>query len=115
MKDNKNFWRVVDYIRLHFLAYEYMVGTKEMLRKSRYLMKEYRRRKSYWGDTEEVYNDFIREYVRPYIKNQMEASQNGQEINVCSAEKYVSNGDQQVVSIRSGKHAQAVQRETHLS
>ena len=93
--DNKNFWHLVDYIRWHFLSYESIVGTKELLKTARYLMKEYRRRKSYWGDTWEVFNDFLREYVTPYIKNQMEVMYDGQKDNVLSVEEYVSRNYQQ--------------------
>lgn len=89
MLDNKNFWNVVEYIRWHFISYEPIVGTKELLRTTRFLMKEYRRRKSYYGDTWEVFNDFLRECVNPYMKNQMEVIYDGQENNVLSAEKYV--------------------------
>lgn len=89
MLNNKNFWRVVDYIRWHFLAYERIVGTKELLRTSRFLMKEYRRRKSYYGDTWGVFNEFLCDYVCPYIKNQMEVMQDGQKDNILSAEKHV--------------------------
>ncbi len=88
MLDNKNFWHVVDYIRWHFLVYERMVGTKELLRTSRFLMKEYRRRKSYYGDTWDVFNDFLREYVNPFMKNLMEDMFDGQD-NLLSVEKYV--------------------------
>lgn len=77
--DNKNFWHLVDYIRWHHLAFERIVGTPELLRTSRYLMKEYRRRKSYYGDTWEVFNDFLHHYVDPYIKNLMEDWGNGED------------------------------------
>ena len=67
--DNKNFWRLVDWIRWHHMWYEPTVGTKQLLRTSRSLMKEYRRRKSYYGDTWEVFNDFLKQCVDPYMRN----------------------------------------------
>lgn len=92
MDDNrKNFWLVVDYIRWHFPLYERTVGSKELFKTTRFLMKEYRRRKSYYGDTEEVFNDFVREHVNPFIKNLMEDMRNAQKDNLLSVEKYVSN------------------------
>ena len=115
MLDNKNFWLVVDYIRWRFPLYERAVGSKELFKTTRFLMKEYRRRKSYYGDTIETYDDFIREYVKPFMKNLMEDMLDGQKDNLLSAEKYVSYRDQQARSSGSSKSAQAVQREAHLS